>query len=49
MQTKLTYVAPQVRAYGSLESLTQGKSSGTNVDATFVVTPGTPLPQFTFT
>lgn len=49
MTTKRTYAAPEVQAQGTLEDLTQGKSSGTSVDATFIVSPGSPLPTFTFT
>lgn len=46
---KKAYAAPKLQAHGKLEDLTRGKSSGTHVDAGFVVAPGSPLPTFTFT
>ena len=41
-----TYEAPQLSLVGTLETLTQGSSTGNRIDATFPVT--TPQSQLTF-
>ncbi|RYE70651.1 MAG: lasso RiPP family leader peptide-containing protein [Oxalobacteraceae bacterium] len=44
--TKKFYEAPALRAHGSIEKLTQGGSTGNNLDAAFPT--GTPFSQITF-
>ncbi len=48
MQVAVAYETPELNVHGSLEELTQGQSTGSLVDAEFVVLPGQPLPTFTF-
>ena len=44
--SKKTYRAPNLKVHGSLEALTQGASTGTQLDSTFPT--GTPFGQLTF-
>ncbi|CAN5359957.1 lasso peptide [soil metagenome] len=44
--TKVVYEAPSITEVGTFESLTQGASTGTTLDATFPA--GTPFGDLTF-
>lgn len=43
---KKEYNAPEVKALGSFESLTQAAQNGTRLDATYAI--NTPEPELTF-
>ncbi|MCY7282252.1 MAG: putative RiPP precursor [Cyanobacteria bacterium CAN_BIN43] len=46
MAVKKSYAQPKLTAYGNVEVLTQGASSGPNLDADFPA--GTPFSDLTF-
>jgi len=46
MAVKKSYAQPKLTAYGNVEVLTQGASSGPNLDADFPT--GTPFGDLTF-